>query len=223
MQAQAGDPGHDAVRRPDPSRLRISDQDRHKVAEVLREAAGEGRIDLDELDQRLEAAYSAKTYAELVPITADLPAAHRGPAPSPRPAGTEPAPGGAHFPTSIAVMSETKRSGAWTVGDRHSAVALMGSVVLDLRQAQFGSRELTINANAVMGEVRILVNAGTTVVVEGIAVMGEYSEQRSRVPFDPAQGGPVLRVRGLALMGAVRVQRKGPPGRGLPRRLASNG
>src|SRR6188472_3159080 len=53
----------------DPSRLRVSDEDRHKVAEMLRQAAGEGRIDLDELDQRLEAAYAAKTYGELVPIT----------------------------------------------------------------------------------------------------------------------------------------------------------
>jgi hypothetical protein len=37
----------------DPDQLRISDQDRHHVAEILREAAGEGRIDLDELDERL--------------------------------------------------------------------------------------------------------------------------------------------------------------------------
>jgi hypothetical protein len=57
----------------DPSQLRISDSDRHKVAEVLREAAGEGRIDMDELDERLEATYAARTYADLVPITVDLP------------------------------------------------------------------------------------------------------------------------------------------------------
>ena len=60
---------------PDPSQLRISDQDRHQVAEVLREAAGEGRIDLEELDQRLDATFAARTYADLVPITLDLPAA----------------------------------------------------------------------------------------------------------------------------------------------------
>ena len=54
--------------------LRISDEDRHQVAEILREAAGEGRIDLDELDERLEATYAARTYADLVPITLDLPA-----------------------------------------------------------------------------------------------------------------------------------------------------
>jgi hypothetical protein len=56
----------------DPSRMRISDADRHRVAEVLREAAGEGRLDLDELDERLELTFAAKTYADLVPITADL-------------------------------------------------------------------------------------------------------------------------------------------------------
>ena len=61
------------MERRDPAQLRISDHDRHQVAELLRQAAGEGRLDLEELDERLEAAYSAKTYADLVPITADLP------------------------------------------------------------------------------------------------------------------------------------------------------
>src|SRR5512144_713803 len=65
--------GPHEIDRPDPSRLRISDHDRHQVAEVLRLAAGEGRIDLEELEERLDATYQAKTYGELVPITADLP------------------------------------------------------------------------------------------------------------------------------------------------------
>ena len=60
----------------DPSQMRISDDDRHQVAEVLREAAAEGRIDLDELDERLEAAYAAKVYEDLVPLTLDLPGPH---------------------------------------------------------------------------------------------------------------------------------------------------
>ncbi|MEO5709549.1 MAG: DUF1707 domain-containing protein, partial [Nocardioidaceae bacterium] len=169
----------------DPSRLRISDDDRHKVAEVLRQAAGEGRIDLDELDQRLEAAYAAKTYGELVPITVDLPVAGRPlPAPTPRPAPSRAPTGGARYSTSLAIMSETKRVGPWVVEDQHSAFAVMGSVVLDLREAQFESNDLTINASAVMGEVKVIVNAGTTVVVHGAGVMGEYSEQRPRIPYD---------------------------------------
>src|SRR5687768_8154251 len=102
-------------RPPDPSMLRISDNDRQKVAEVLRDAAGEGRIDLEELDERLELTWGAKTYADLVPITADLhlPAqlpAHPQPAPSPvrrTPAGV-PAVG---HNSSVAIMGETKRQG----------------------------------------------------------------------------------------------------------------
>src|ERR1700709_2376298 len=79
MVGQPADGGADPrpVRHPDASELRISDEDRHKVAEILREAAGEGRIDLEELDERLEATHAAKTYADRVPITLDLPA-HRG-------------------------------------------------------------------------------------------------------------------------------------------------
>src|SRR6478609_4304705 len=68
MSMQRGEEPRDAAQ------LRISDQDRHQVAEILREAAGDGRIDLDELDERLEATYAARTYADLVPITLDLPA-----------------------------------------------------------------------------------------------------------------------------------------------------
>ncbi|QWZ08425.1 DUF1707 domain-containing protein [Nocardioides panacis] len=216
MEGQPRDPGHD------PSRLRISDADRHQVAEVLRQAAGDGRIDLAELDERLEATYAAKTYGELVPITVDLPTHHR-PVPATRPSATPAwSPGattGVRYSGSVAVMSETKRVGAWVVEDDHTAFALMGSVVLDLRQAQFEQREVTIYAHAVMGEVRIVVDAGTTVVVEGTAVMGEYSEQRPRVPFDAERGGPVVRVKGVALMGSVHVQRKGPPGESLRKRL----
>jgi hypothetical protein len=50
----------------DPAQMRISDADRHRVAEVLRDAAGEGRLDLSELEERLEATWAAKTYGDLV-------------------------------------------------------------------------------------------------------------------------------------------------------------
>jgi Domain of unknown function (DUF1707). len=55
------------------SELRASDQDRQKVADRLRDAVNEGRIDLFEYDERLAAAYAAKTYGDLAGITADLP------------------------------------------------------------------------------------------------------------------------------------------------------
>jgi hypothetical protein len=202
----------------DPARMRISDEDRHRVSEVLRRAAGEGRIDMAELDERLEATYQAKTYGDLVPLTADLPAA-AGPAPFPQPQPLrQPVSHPAGYSLSIAVMSTTRRTGAWTVEDGHTAFALMGSVLLDLRDAQVGSREITINASAVMGDVKVVVGAGTQVVVDGFGIMGEFSEQRPKVPFDASAGGPLVRVRGIALMGSVHVQRKGRPGAGVLRR-----
>jgi len=201
----------------EPSHVRISDEDRHAVAEVLRRAAGEGRIDLDELDERLTSAYAAKTYGDLVPLTVDLPVAGL-----PRPTVARPSVPtgtGPRYPMSVAVMSETRRRGPWVVEETQNAFALMGSVELDLREALFTADEVVLNASAVMGEVSILVDAGTTVVVDGFAVMGEFVEQRARVPFDPAAGGPTVRVRGFALMGSVSVRRKGPPGTAIPRRL----
>lgn len=198
------------IERHEASQLRISDDDRHRVAEVLRLAAGEGRIDLEELDERLEATYSAKTYADLVPITADLPvpAGAARATPQPRPA-TGPV---SSYGSSVAVMSETKRRGPWLVPDQHTSFALMGSVQLDLREAQFAAREVTLYAHAVMGDVKIIVNAHTRVVVEGFAVMADFSEARDKVAPELGPDSPVVRVKGFALMASVSVQRKPMPG-----------
>jgi hypothetical protein len=54
-------------------RIRASDQDRESAAELLREAYAVGRLSRDELDERVTAAYSAKTCGELRDLTADLP------------------------------------------------------------------------------------------------------------------------------------------------------
>ena len=58
------------------------------------------------------------------------------------------------YPSSLAVMGETRRGGVWRVEPHQWAFALMGSVVLDLREAQFTSRDVLINANALMGRSR---------------------------------------------------------------------
>jgi hypothetical protein len=66
--------------------IRASDAERERVATVLREHAAEGRLDVDELDERLEQAYAARTRSELERLTTDLP-----PAPVPRPRPPVPA------------------------------------------------------------------------------------------------------------------------------------
>jgi Domain of unknown function (DUF1707)/Cell wall-active antibiotics response 4TMS YvqF len=198
----------------DPSRMRISDADRHRVAEVLREAAGEGRLDLDELDERLELTFAAKTYADLVPITADLHAAHPAPSsPVPR-AGGVPAVGHA---SSTAIMGECKRRGVWHVPAHHAAFSLMGSITLDLRQAVLSARETVINASAIMGDVKIIIPAHMHAIVDGTPIMGDYGQGKDKVAADLGPDSPTIRVRGLALMGSVQVVRLPPPG--TPRKI----
>jgi hypothetical protein len=54
--------------------LRVADSDREKVAERLRQALEEGRLDLNEYDERLGRAYASKTYGDLDGLVTDLPA-----------------------------------------------------------------------------------------------------------------------------------------------------
>jgi Domain of unknown function (DUF1707) len=55
--------------------MRAADADRHQVAERLKAALDEGRLSLGEYDERVREAYAARTYAELLVLTNDLPRA----------------------------------------------------------------------------------------------------------------------------------------------------
>ena len=195
----------------DPSRMRISDADRHRVAEVLRQAAGEGRLELDELDERLELTFGAKTYADLIPITADLyPVHHAPPNASPMPLeGEVPAVGHA---SSTAILGDCKRRGVWHVPAQHSAFTLVGNVTLDLREAVLAARETTINASAIVGDIKIIIPAHMHAVVDGTPIMGDYGQGKDKVPADLGPDSPTIRVRGVALLGSVQVVRLPPPG-----------
>jgi hypothetical protein len=62
--------------------LRIADADRDRTVERLRAAAAEGRLDSDELEERISSALEARTQGELDDLTRDLPEPH---VPAPRP------------------------------------------------------------------------------------------------------------------------------------------
>jgi hypothetical protein len=193
----------------DPALLRVSDEDRHKVAEILRQAAGEGRLDLDELDERLESAYAAKTYADLVPIMADLPL--RGSEHLPGPAASPAVPAARHE-TTLAFMGGSSRKGLWEVGATHTAFAMWAGITLDLREARLTSRETVIYANAIWAGIDIIVNEHTHVIVDGIGIMGGFEQARDKVAPVVGPESPVVRVKGIALMAGVSVQRKPMPG-----------
>ncbi len=197
--------------------MRASDTDREQVAERLREAAGHGRLTMDELDERLERAYAAKTYAELEPLTRDLPVSGAA-APLPLPAtgaglarvgGT---PGSRRW--SVAVMSGSTRRGRWVVPSRYNALAFWGGVVIDLRDASLAERETVIRAHAVMGGVEIIAPEDVDVHVEGFGLMGGYDDITSNQLEPPPPGAPIVRVTGIAFWGGVAVRRKAAKGVG---------
>lgn len=68
-----------------PNPIRASNADRDHVADILRRAAGDGLLTLDEADERLAAVYAARYRHELAPLTADLPTPAAQPHPSRRP------------------------------------------------------------------------------------------------------------------------------------------
>jgi hypothetical protein len=61
------------------SQLRASDADREYIAEQLRDAAADGRLHAEELEYRLEAALTARTYGELNAVVSDLPRERQAP------------------------------------------------------------------------------------------------------------------------------------------------
>jgi hypothetical protein len=185
--------------RPD---LRISDTDRDRAAEVLREAHAEGRITVDELDERLTSVYSAKTFADLVPVTRDLPAT-RDAAAAATPARTRIG-GTPRFKLSLAILGGASRDGRWVVPPEYTAVATLGGIKLDMRDATFAEAETTIKAFAVMGGMEITVPEDAEVEVGAFGVMGgvDHGAEGPGVP-----GAPRIRITGIAVMGGIEVKR----------------
>ncbi|CCK29774.1 hypothetical protein BN159_5395 [Streptomyces davaonensis JCM 4913] len=191
--------------------LRASDADRERVAEILREALAEGRLDMEEFGERLDATYQAKTYGELTPITRDLPvaAATVNLVKGPEPDGSWPSriTGGEGSSTlGIAVLSGFERKGRWTVPRRFNCFAFWGGGEIDLRDANFADREVVINCVAIMGGVNVIVPPGVEVATRGIGIMGGFDQREDGVPGDP--GAPRVVITGFAFWGGVGVERK---------------
>jgi hypothetical protein len=185
--------------------MRASDADRDRVAMVLREAAGEGRLSLDELEERLEAVYAAKTYAELEPLTRDLPVTGR-PQPPLAGVGPELALGDAPtWRTGIAVMSGFQRQGVWAVPPTFTAFAFWGGGKIDLRDARYASGEVRIRAFAIMGGIDVIAPEDVTVHVKGLGIMGGFDHKASG---PGVAGAPRVIVSGFSFWGGVNVRRK---------------
>ncbi|MEW1724531.1 DUF1707 domain-containing protein [Streptomyces sp. NPDC093109] len=205
---------------------RASDAEREQIAERLREAVAEGRIDMVEFEERLDVAYKARTHGELVPLVRDLPApgtttdvaaqAARGVA---RGVAPEAVPGGGGWADRIGREPATSkgafafwggfaRKGRWTVGRKFTAAVFQAGGDIDLREARFEGRDVVIRCYAIMGGMQVIVPPDMNVEVRGIGLMGGFGEVRSGEDVEISPGSPRVIVTGIALMGGVGVERK---------------
>jgi hypothetical protein len=195
--------------------MRASDSERERVAETLREAVAEGRLEMEEFEQRLDAAYKARTHGELEPLVRDLPAPGAAVAPvGPGPARTgsamrwadrigRPATSGGAF----AMWGGFGRRGNWTVGRKFTAFAMWGGGEIDLREANFEDREVVIRCITIMGGIQVTVPPELNVEVRGLGFMGGFGE-RSKDEGIPSPDSPRVRITGFALMGGVGVEHR---------------
>jgi class 3 adenylate cyclase len=186
--AAAEQPGH-------PPGLLASHADRDRVVEVLRIAAGDGRLTADELDQRLEAALTARTLADLEPLLAGLATAAAADVPD--------------LARITCGSGSAKRDGCWVVPRRLEIDVGSGSVRLDFRQAVIGAPELRIEARIASGTLRLVTRPGIVVDADDLTVhSGSVKVVRPAGPDAPVE----LRVKVSGRVGSGSVSAR--PARG---------
>ncbi len=201
------------------------DLQREQVVQELCAHYAQDHLTTGELESRFERVYRASDAAVLRTVLDGLPAINRaalasplsgslsgatsGPPSSPSPL-YQPPPRTSGLRDSekryLAMFSQVTKEGFWRAPSRARVRAVMGGVVLDLREADIPPDGMEIDAEAFMGEVKILLPFGVGAEVDCTAIMGEIVD-RTQVG---APGMPTIRVRGGATMGTIRVETKLP-------------
>ncbi|HEY3883485.1 MAG TPA: DUF1707 domain-containing protein [Trebonia sp.] len=178
--------------------IRVSHADRDRVVEILRDAAGDGRLTGDELDERVEAALAARTGGDLAALTADLP--------------DPPAEPGSQPKDLVKInqrFGNIDRKGRWVVPKRMEIKATAGDVKLDFTEAVITSGTLHIEVDLGFGaELVLITKPGIAVLTDDLTMrMGEV---KVRDPHTDADGPVILSidVSGRLRGGDIKVRRQ---------------
>ncbi|MGW2257260.1 DUF1707 SHOCT-like domain-containing protein [Streptomyces sp. NPDC004749] len=195
---------------PPPAAIRASDADRDRVADILREALAEGRLDAEEHAERIDSVYRAKTVGELEPLVRDLPAVGADGRTTAGPSaavsyGYGPEESGAPAENLVAVFSSTTRRGRWRVGRKTQAFSLFGNVEIDLTEALFSQRTTVINATSIFGNVEVYVPENISLRGSGTGIFGNF-EVVTLESSEP--DAPVVVVNGFSVFGNVEAKPK---------------
>jgi hypothetical protein len=113
----------------------------------------------------------------------------------------------------VGLFGGSEQRGRWRLSSRLRIIALLGGVRLDLGNAQPEAAESVITVLAFLGGVDLIAPPGLPIELSGISLVGGKSDKRPSAPRLP--GAPLLRVRALAVLGAVGIKHSKPPRRKL--------
>jgi hypothetical protein len=202
-------------------------QRREQTIELLCQHFARDNLEMAEFESRLDVANRAVTTAELDALLGDLPAAATDaplarPAPAP-PAAAErqrqvPAQPVEANRTMLALLAGVERRGRWVPARRNWVVAVMGGADLDFRDVDLPPGETEVTVFCMMGGVDIIVPPGLAVDADGTAILGAFGHASAPPVADP--DSPLLRIRGICVMGAaeIAVRRPGESGKDARRR-----
>jgi hypothetical protein len=181
--------------------VRVSDAERDAVVERLNVATSEGRLTLEEFGDRVSDALAARTRGDLDRLVLDLPATAAGViVPATRPAVVTPT---GSKSSQITPIGSVKRKGRWRIDRDMELGTVVGSIKLDLRQAEIHGSEISLHVSSVVGSVKVWIPYGIAVEVDGSSVLGSRSvDEDSAGP-----SAPVLRLRIDTVVGSVKVYR----------------
>jgi hypothetical protein len=186
--------------------LRASDADREQTAELLRRAAGDGRLTVDELDDRLAEAFAARTRAELEKLVADVLVSGDTGLPVGAPAASLPVvPGEGGTKWLISIMSGHDRRGHWRVGPKVINFNFWGGSEIDFNDAELSAQRTEIRIISIMGGADVYLPEGLDVQVSQFALMGGNDVKLGSER--PAPGGPTVHLRLVSIMGGSDVKR----------------
>jgi hypothetical protein len=193
-------PGSDRV--PASASLLASNADRDTAAQRLQMAFAEQRLTDDEFDQRIRAALTARTTAELDRLTADLPAPSQAEAAQ----AAQPVLGRKAARLAMAYKGSIRRSGRWSVPEQLIVGVYKGTGWIDLRAAELAGPMTTIRAIAYKSPINIVLPPGVRVEASGLGVSADNEDAPAALRAD----APLVRITGVGYKCTIHVTAKPP-------------
>ena len=164
--------------------VRISDDERDRIVERLNQAVGEGRLTLAEFEDRVGGVLTARTRADLAPLTADLPEAAA--------------------PQVLELRSRSsslKRTGRWVVPRRLIVEARSSGVKLDLTEAVIAAPTVELVLDIRSSSVTLVLPHGASATLHEVELSS--SSAKTKVPDS---GGPHVVLRGRLRSSSLKVR-----------------